>query len=149
MNVILLEKIRNLGDLGQQVSVASGYARNFLYPKGKAVPATESNLAKFQAMRADLEQAAAANLAQAKTKAQAIAALTLTIAAKASEEGKLFGSIGVREVAHALEEAGVSVEKNSIQLPNGPIRMIGESEIEILLHTDVNSTLKLTVIAEK
>lgn len=149
MNVILLEKVRNLGDLGQEVNVAAGYARNFLYPKGKATPATEANRAKFQAMRAELEKAALESFEAAKTIANNVATLNLTLSAKASDEGKLFGSVGIREIADALAGAGIKIEKNAIQLPTGPIRLIGDYEIEILLHTDVSTQLKISIIAEK
>lgn len=148
MNVILLEKIRNLGSLGEQVSVKPGFARNYLYPQQKAIPATKENLAQFEAKRAELERNAAKSLQEAQAKAQAIAALTLTMPAKAGEEGKLFGSIGVRDIATALAQAGIEVEKNAVQLPNGPLRHTGDFEIEIILHTDVTSLLKLSVIPE-
>ncbi len=149
MNVILLEKIRNLGDLGEQVSVKPGYARNFLYPKRKAIPATSENLAEFQAKRAELEQAAVELLRQAQAQAEAIMALTLTLPAKAGEEGKLFGSIAIRDISAALAKAGIQVEKNAIQLPMGPIRHLGEFDIEVILHTDVTTSLKLVIVSEQ
>ncbi|MBI5447750.1 MAG: 50S ribosomal protein L9 [Gammaproteobacteria bacterium] len=148
MNVILLEKIRNLGDLGQQVSVKAGFARNYLYPKQKAVPATKESLAQFETRRAELEQLAAKHLQEAQAKAAAILALTLSIPAKAGEEGKLFGSIGTRDITAALNKAGISVDKNCVQLPNGPLRQLGDIELTLILHTDVTATLKISVVAE-
>lgn len=147
-NVILLEKIRNLGGLGEQVSVKPGFARNYLYPKNKAIPANAVNVAEFEAKRADLERNAAANLSKAQATAATIAALTLTVPAKAGEEGKLFGSIGSRDIAAAFEKAGIEVEKSAIQLPLGPIRQLGEFEVAVILHGDVTSTVKVVVVAE-
>ncbi|MCX4027615.1 50S ribosomal protein L9 [Endozoicomonas sp. SM1973] len=148
MEVILLEKIANLGNLGDKVSVKPGYGRNFLIPFNKAVPATKSNVAEFEARRAELEKAAAENLAAAQKRAEVIGELELTLTAKAGDEGKLFGSIGTRDLAEAISAAGVEVSKSEIRLPEGPLRHIGEFDVNIHLHTDVDATLKVTVEAE-
>jgi large subunit ribosomal protein L9 len=149
MEVILLDKIAKLGGLGDKVTVKSGYARNFLLPKGKAVFASKANVEHFEARRADLEK----NLAEQLTAAQARAAkLTelaeVTIASKAGEEGKLFGSIGTRDIADAISEAGVEVVKAVVRLPLGSIRETGEFDIVIHVHNDVDATIKVVVIAE-
>ena len=149
MEVILLDKIAKLGGLGDKVTVKSGYARNFLLPKGKAVFASKANVEHFEARRADLEK----NLAEQLTAAQARAAkLTelaeVTISSKAGEEGKLFGSIGTRDIADAISEAGVEVVKAEVRLPLGSIRETGEFDIVIHVHNDVDATIKVVVIAE-
>ena len=149
MEVILLDKIAKLGGLGDKVTVKSGYARNFLLPKGKAVFASKANVEHFEARRADLEK----NLAEQLTAAQARAAkLTelaeVTIASKAGEEGKLFGSIGTRDIADAISEAGVEVVKAEVRLPLGSIRETGEFDIVIHVHNDVDATIKVVVIAQ-
>lgn len=149
MEVILLEKIRNLGVLGDKVKVKSGFARNFLIPQGKAVFANESNITKFEARRAELEKEAAAKFKLAQEKQQALNALpVITIAAKAGEEGKLFGSIGTRDIADAITKAGVEVEKREVSLPEGALRMIGNYEIAIELDGDLESIVKLNVVGE-
>ncbi|OGT69339.1 MAG: 50S ribosomal protein L9 [Gammaproteobacteria bacterium RIFCSPLOWO2_02_FULL_38_11] len=148
MNVILLEKIRNLGSLGEQVSVKPGFARNYLYPKRKAVPATGDNLKQFEEKRAELEKIAQETLQCAQDKANTITSLTLTIPAKAGEEGKLFGSIGPRDISQAFVKAGIELEKSAIQLPQGPLRQLGEYEIQIILHTDVATTVKISIVPE-
>lgn len=149
MQVILLENIRNLGVLGDSVSVANGYGRNFLLPKGKAVPATKDNLEKFEARRAELEKKAADILAAAQARAAQIEALAITIGAHSGDEGKLFGSVGTKDIADAISAAGVAVDKHEVRLPNGALRNIGEFEIDVHLHSDVNATLKLTVVADE
>ena len=149
MQVILLEKIRNLGELGESVSVANGYGRNFLLPKGKAVPATKDNVEKFEARRAELEKKAADILAAAEARAAQLAELNVTIGAHSGDEGKLFGSVGTKDIADAVTAAGVAVEKHEVRLPNGALRNTGEFEIDIHLHTDVNAVLKLTVVAQE
>ncbi len=150
MEVILQEKIRNLGDLGEKVEVKPGYARNFLLPQGKAVFATAENLAKFEAHRAELEKAAADELGKAKQRAEAIEKLeTITITAKVTEEGKLFGSVGVHDIAEAIVAAGVPVENKEIDLPHGAIHEIGEYECGVLLHSDVAVTVALHIVAEE
>ena len=148
MEVILLEKVQNLGGLGDKVNVRSGYGRNFLVPKGIAVPATTDNLAKFEARRAELEKAAAEVLAAAQTRADALNEKKVTIAVKAGDEGKLFGSVGTADIASALAESGAPVEKQEIRLPQGAIRETGDFEIEIHLHTDINVKVTVSVVAE-
>ncbi|HET8850492.1 MAG: 50S ribosomal protein L9 [Marinobacter sp. 34-60-7] len=148
MEVILLEKVANLGSLGDKVKVKSGYGRNFLLPYGKAVPATADNVKAFEARRAELEKAAADKLAAAQARAEALEGASVTISSKAGEEGKLFGSIGVRDIADAVSANGTAIEKSEVRLPEGPIRVTGEYEIELQLHTDVEVTIKLAVVAE-
>lgn len=147
MQVILLENIRNLGQLGDSVSVANGYGRNFLLPKGKAVPATKDNVEKFEARRAELETKAAEILAAAQARADQVTELNVTIEAHSGDEGKLFGSVGTKDIADAVSAAGVALEKQEVRLPNGALRNTGEFEIDIHLHADVNVALKLTVVA--
>jgi len=149
MKVILLEKVHKLGDLGDTVIVKPGLGRNFLIPQGKAVPATKENVAKFKARRAELEKVATEKLAAAQKRAEQLQGLSLTIACQALEEGKLFGSIGVREIVEAIAEKGFTVEKREVILPLGSIHEIGEYEVEILLHTDVKVTLPIKVVAEE
>lgn len=148
MEVILLSKVENLGNLGDVVKVRNGYARNFLIPYGKAKAATRANVAEFEARRAELEKAAAEALAQAQSRAAQLEGVVVTIAGKAGTEGKLFGSIGTAEIADALTAAGHAVEKREVRLPTGPLRAVGEYEIDLHLHTDVNTTVKVNVIAE-
>ncbi len=148
MQVILLEKIRRLGDLGQIVDVKPGYGRNFLLPQGKAVSATDTNKKIFEARRAELEKKQAEVLAAAQARAEKIAALTVTVASKAGDEGKLFGSVGTRDIADAITAAGVEVNKTEVRLPNGALRMLGEYDIELGLHSEVAATVKLVVVAE-
>ncbi len=148
MQVILLDKVGRLGNVGTQVNVKPGFARNFLFPTGKAVPATETNIAEFNARRAELEAAAAAKLAAAQQRAEVLAAVSITIAANAGDEGKLFGSIGTRDIADALTKAGHAISKAEVRMPEGPIREIGEYEIDIQLHSDVMQAVKVAVIAE-
>ena len=149
MQVILLENIRNLGQLGDSVSVANGYGRNFLLPKGKAVPATKDNVEKFEARRSELEKKAADVLAVAQARADQVAELAVTIEAHSGDEGKLFGSVGTKDIADAVSAAGVAVEKHEVRLPTGALRNTGEFEIDIHLHADVNAILKLTVVAQE
>lgn len=148
MEVILLEKVANLGSLGDKVKVKSGYGRNFLLPYGKAVAATEENLKAFEARRAELEKAAADKLSTAQSRAEALEGQSFTISSKAGDEGKLFGSIGVRDIADAITAGGTEVEKSEVRLPEGPIRVTGEYEIELQLHTDVTVTVQLAVVAD-
>ena len=148
MEVILLERVANLGNLGDRVNVKSGYGRNFLVPGKKAVPANKANIADFEARRAELEKAAAEVLATAKTRAEAIAAVgAITIKANAGEEGKLFGSIGVTDIVDAAAAAGITVERREVSLPEA-IRNIGEFEVSFQLHSDVAQAIQLTVEAE-
>jgi large subunit ribosomal protein L9 len=148
MEIILLEKVPNLGGLGEKVSVKPGYGRNFLIPKGKAVAATAEKIEQFEQRRAELEKKAAEALSAAQTRASAIGALIVTIAHKAGDEGRLYGSVGTRDIALAVTEAGITVDKSEVRLPTGPIRNVGEYEIGIQLHGDVVAILPLKVIAE-
>ena len=149
MEVILLEKIGRLGGLGDKVNVKSGYGRNYLIPKGKAVFATEANVAEFEARRAELEAAAAEKLSGAEARAAEIAGLaSVTIVATAGDEGKLFGSVGTREIADAAAEKGVELNKSEISMPEGVIRHLGEYSVEIQLHPDVTATLAVVVETE-
>ena len=149
MEVILLEIISNLGNLGDKVDVKSGFGRNYLIPQGKAVPATEDAVAQFEARRAELEAAAAEALAAAEARGAELNALQLiTIGANAGEEGKLFGSIGTRDIADAVTAAGVEVDKAEIRLPEGALRELGEYEIDIQVHGDVTATIALAVVPE-
>jgi large subunit ribosomal protein L9 len=148
MQVILLDKVGRLGNVGTQVNVKPGFARNFLIPYGKAIPATAANIADFGVRRAELEAAAAAKLAAAQARAAVLAEMTVTIAANAGDEGKLFGSIGTRDVADAITKAGHETTKAEVRMPAGPIREIGEFAIDIQLHSDVMQAVKVIVIAE-
>lgn len=148
MQIILLEKIVNLGGLGDTVNVRAGYARNFLFPQGKAVPATKANLETFEARRAELEADAAAKLAEANARKAKIEALELSIAVKAGDEGKMFGSLANRDIADLIVAAGVEVTRAEVRLPEGPIRALGAFEIDVQLHAEVTATLKLQVVAE-
>ena len=149
MEVILLDKIAKLGGLGDKVSVKSGYARNYLLPKGKAVFASAANVEHFEARRAELEAKLADVLTTAEARAAKIVELSeVTIASKAGEEGKLFGSIGTRDIADAITEAGVEMTKAEVRLPLGAIRETGEFDIAIHLHTDVDTSVKVIVIAQ-
>ena len=148
MNVILLERVANLGDLGDAVKVKAGYGRNFLIPQGKAVPATPANVEKFEARRAELEKAAEERLSSAEARKHAVSALSIKIIQKAGEEGKLFGSVGTTDIAKAITDAGVEVEKREVRLPNGPLRQIGEHNIEIELHSDVVANITVVVDPE-
>lgn len=148
MEVILLERVANLGNLGDRVTVRSGYGRNFLVPSNKAVPANEANIAEFESRRAELEKAAAEVLAAAQSRAEAIAAVgSITIKANAGDEGKLFGSIGVTDIVEAASAAGIEVERREVSLPEA-IRNVGEFEVSFQLHSDVAQTIKLTIEAE-
>ena len=149
MEVILLDKIAKLGGLGDKVTVKSGYARNFLLPQGKAVFASKANVEHFEARRADLEKKLAEQLTAAEARAAKLTELAeVTIASKAGDEGKLFGSIGTRDIADAISEAGVEVVKAEVRLPLGSIRETGEFDIVIHVHNDVDATIKVVVIAE-
>lgn len=149
MEVILLERNRNLGELGDKVKVRAGYGRNFLIPQGKAVPATEANVKHFEERRAELEKAAAEQLAAAQARADKLNELgSVTVAAKSGDEGKLFGSVGTRDIADAITAAGVEVTKAEVLLPNGAIRNTGDYELDIQVHSDVTATLKVSVVPE-
>lgn len=148
MEVILLEKIGRLGALGDQVRVKAGYGRNFLIPFGKAVPANDANIAEFKARRAELEKAAAEKLAAAQARAEQLNEKAVTIVSKSGDEGRLFGSVGVRDIADAVTAAGIEVCKSEVRLPEGPIRAVGEYDITLQLHSDVDAVIKLSVVAE-
>ncbi len=148
MNVILLEKIGNLGDLGDEVSVKPGFARNYLLPQGKAVTADDENRTVFEGRRAELEASANEKLAEANTRAEKLVDKELSIAVKSGEEGRLYGSVGTQNIADALTAEGISVERSEIRMPEGVIRVLGEYEIAIQLHTDVTAQIKVTVIPE-
>ena len=149
MEVILLDKVDNLGGRGDKVSVKAGYDRNFLIPTGRAVPATGANLETFEARRAELEKQAADKLAAAEArKAQIEGVGKVTISHKAGDEGKLFGSVGTSDIADAFTAAGAEVVKAEVRLPEGPFRAAGEYEVELHLHADVNATVTVEVVAE-
>ena len=148
MDVILLEKVDNLGNIGDRVKVRSGYGRNFLLPRGKATLATPANVAVFEARRAEFEKKEADELAAARQRAASAAKLSIRLAAKAGTEGKLFGSLGTADIAEACTAAGVAVKRSEIRRPEGPIRTLGEHSIELHLHSDVNATIQITVVAE-
>lgn len=149
MEVILLEKVNNLGDLGEKVNVKAGYGRNFLIPGKKAIPATADNLAAFEKQRAEFEKAEAESLAAAQARAAALAGMTVTIARNAGAEGKLFGSVTNADIAAAVTEAGVQLEKREVRMPDGPIHEIGGFEIDLHLHADVDASVMVKVIAEE
>ena len=149
MQVILLDKIVHLGNVGEQVNVKSGFARNFLIPQGKAVMATKANIEYFETRRAELEAKAAAALAEAQARAAQLTALeSVTIASKAGDEGRLFGSITTRDVAEAVVKAGVEIVKSEVRMPTGPIRTLGDHEVKFQLHGEVFATLDVIVVAE-
>jgi large subunit ribosomal protein L9 len=143
MEVILLEKIDNVGGIGDRVKVKSGFARNFLIPQGKATMATAQNIEKFEKIRADLEAKAAEEVAAAEERARQIEGKELNIPVQAGSEGRLFGSVGTIDIADAFEAIGVQVERSEIRLPDGPLRVVGEHEIEVHLHADVNVAIKV------
>ena len=149
MQLILLQKVVNLGNLGDKVDVKPGYGRNFLVPQGKAVPATAANLAEFEAKRAEYEAKAQQSLEAATARQGKLADASVTVSANASPEGKLYGSVGPREIAEALtKQLGVEINKSEVVMGEGPIRNIGESEVIVHLHADVESTVKVTVVPD-
>ncbi|QTS84079.1 50S ribosomal protein L9 [Coxiella endosymbiont of Amblyomma nuttalli] len=148
MKVILQEKVSNLGNIGDQVVVKPGYARNFLLPYGKAVLATSESIAKFEKHRAALEKAAAESLETAKARAKELTAKAFKIITNATEEGKLFGSVGPREIAEAISKNGFNVKKREVDLSEEPIRQVGEYDISLRLHTDVSAIVKIAVVAK-
>ena len=148
MNVILLEKISNLGDLGEEVTVKPGFARNFLLPQGKAVTADEENRTVFEGRRAELEAVANEKLTEASARAEKLKDKELTISVKSGEEGRLYGSVGTQNIADALSADGTLVERSEIRMPEGVIRVLGEYEIVVQLHTDVAVQVKVAVIPE-
>jgi large subunit ribosomal protein L9 len=149
MEVILLEKIANLGELGQVVKVKDGYARNFLIPHGKAKRATDANRKEFESKRADLEKAQAEQLAKAKSRGEKLEGLTLQITQKAGPDGRLFGSVTNYDIVEALQKQGHEVERANIRMPQGPLKQVGDYPIEIALHTDVAVTVTVSVVGEQ
>jgi large subunit ribosomal protein L9 len=149
VEVILLEKIENLGNIGARVKVKPGYGRNYLLPQGKATLATPANIARFETIRVELELKASDALAVAHARAQQLAGVQLNLSAKAGTEGKLFGSVGTIDIAEACTRAGVAVDRSEVRLPDGPIRVLGEHHVELHLHTDVNVPLTVTVLPEE
>ncbi len=147
MELILLQKVKNLGNLGDKVNVKPGYGRNFLVPQGKAAPATAENLAQFEQRRADYEAKANQQLAGAEARKAALESASVTLTAHASPEGKLFGSVGPRDIAEAFTEAGHALGKSEVILTDGPIRNVGEYEVPVHLHADVHTTIKVIVAA--
>lgn len=147
MQVILLDKIRNLGNLGDTVKVKSGYARNYLIPQGKAVFANKDNIELFEQRRAEHEEKAKLQLEKAQARAEKINEVTLVLEAMASEEGKLYGSVGPNEISHALKQQNVDIVKREINMIDGPIHNVGEYTIDALLHSDVTASFKLEVVA--
>ncbi len=149
MEIILLQKVANLGVIGDRVKVKSGYARNFLVPTGKATLATATNIAKFEAQRHILEAKAHEEQGSAQARAANLENFKLILGAKAGTEGKLFGSIGTADIAEAAVKAGYAITRSEVRMPNGPIRSIGEHQVQLHLHTDVNVTLTVTIVAEE
>ena len=148
MEIILLEKVDNLGNLGDRVNVKPGYGRNYLIPSGKATPATEEQVKLFEERRAELEKAAAETLSVAEARRDRLADLQVVIKAKTGEEGKLFGSVGTTDIAEAVTAAGVEVERSEVRLPEGAFRMVGEYKVQIHLHSDVDAEIRLVIEAE-
>ncbi len=149
MEVILLKNVDHLGELGAKVSVRPGYGRNFLIPSGFAVPATAANLKAFEEQRAELEKEAADSQASAEARREKLEGLTLTVARKAGDEGKLFGSVGTQDIAAALEAMGIALKKQEVRLPEGPFRAVGEYEVTLHLHAAVDATIKLEIVPEE
>jgi len=149
VQVILLQKVANLGNIGDRVKVRSGYGRNFLLPQGKATLATPENIARFEARRAELEKAAREHLQSASERAEAMKEFKLTIPAKAGTEGKLFGSIGTADIAEACTRQGFKVERSEVRLSSGPLRTLGEHVVNLHLHADVDVPLAVSIVAEE
>jgi large subunit ribosomal protein L9 len=149
MDVILLQKVANLGNIGDRVKVRSGFGRNFLLPQGKATLATPENIARFEERRAELERAAREHLSSAEERAVAMKDFKLTIRAKVGTEGKLFGSIGTSDIAEAATREGFNVERSEVRLPNGPLRVVGEHTVNLHLHADIDVPLHVSIVAEE
>jgi large subunit ribosomal protein L9 len=149
MDVILLQKVANLGNIGDRVKVKSGYGRNFLLPKGRATLATPDNVARFEARREELEKLAREQLSSAEERATALKEYKLTITAKAGTEGKLFGSIGTSDIAEALTKQGFKIERSEVRMPNGPLRMVGDHNVGLHLHADIDIPLAVLIVAEE
>ena len=148
MEIILLEKIANLGAMGEKVNVKPGFGRNYLIPQGKAAPATAENIAEYEARRADLEKAAAEALAAAQARRDLLVEKVITITSKAGDEGKLFGSVGTADIAAVVTEQLTAVERHEVRLPDGAFRALGEHDVQLQLHTDVAVIVKLLIEAE-
>lgn len=148
MEVILLDNIGKLGGLGDKVTVKPGYGRNYLVPYGLAVPATKDNIEAFEVQRAELEAQAAERKAEAEARAEQLNDIELSLVSKAGDEGKLFGSIGSRDLADAISSAGIDVAKSEVRMPNGPIRQTGEYDIALHLHAEVDAVVRVVVVAE-
>jgi large subunit ribosomal protein L9 len=148
MEIILLEKVANLGILGDRVKVKSGYARNFLIPKGKATLATSANVTRFEARRAELERIAAEGLAKSKARAEQLAELIVTLSVKTGSEGRLFGSVGAVDIANAVSAAGIELQRHEVRLATGSIRQIGEYDVDLHLHNEIKTQIRVNVIAE-
>ncbi|GLT24325.1 50S ribosomal protein L9 [Zoogloea oryzae] len=148
MQIILLDKVVNLGGLGDVVKVKDGYARNFLIPQGKAKRANAANLAEFEARRAELERIAAEQLAAAQAQGEKLEGLAVTVSRKAGVDGRLFGSVTNADIADALKAQGFAVEKSAVRMPEGPLKVVGESQLVVALHTDVTATITVTVVGE-
>ncbi len=149
MDIILLKRVDNLGNLGDKVNVKAGYGRNFLIPTGRAVPATDSNMKAFEERRATLEKEAAELLSTANARKAKLDDLTITVTCKTGDEGRLFGSIGTADIAAAVTEAGVELSKKEIRLPEGPFRIAGEYEVALHLLAEVDAVLKLSIVPEE
>ena len=149
MEIILLQKVANLGNIGDRVKVKSGYGRNFLLPQGKATLATADNIAKFEARRAEFEKVAKDELSSAQSRAAKLEGFKLTLTAKAGGEGKLFGSVGTTDIAEGVKKAGHAIERSEVRLPNGPIRQAGEHVVQIHLHADLTVDLPVTIVGEE
>ena len=149
MDVILLQKVANLGAIGDRVKVKSGYGRNYLLPSGRATAATPANVARFEARRAEFERTAAEELSGAQQRAEALRDFRLSITAKAGAEGKLFGSVGTNDIAEGCSAAGHKVSRSEVRLPTGPIRAVGEYQVPLHLHTDVEVALTVIIVAEE
>jgi len=149
MELILLEKVKNLGNLGDKVKVKAGYGRNYLIPQHKAVPATKANLATFEAKRAELEKTQSEHLSSAQQRAQQLNSLSVVIARRTACEGKLFGSVNAHDIAEAVTQAGVPLSRSEVRLPSGALRLVGEYAVTAHLHTDVEATVTVHVVAEE
>ena len=149
MEVILLEKVQNLGTLGETVRVKSGYGRNFLIPNGKAVPATKQNIENFESQRAELERVQADVQGKATIRAESLNEVSITLKRKSGTEGKLYGSVGTADIAEAVMEAGVELQRNEVRLPDGPFRQMGEFDVAIHLHADVTATIRINIVPEE
>jgi large subunit ribosomal protein L9 len=149
MEIILLEKVKHLGNIGDKAKVKSGYARNFLLPQNKAVLATKESIEKFNSQRAEFEKRAEVALEKAMQRKSTLDKTTFIIKAKVSDEGKLFGSVGIREITTAIQKDGKEISKSEVSLPQGPIHQIGEYEINLQLHTDVTASVKIKIVPEE